>query len=486
MCRLFFNYCRFTLTFTEQTMLPKQKNFYLIQLVTDTVLLIISFYFAAVFAQSLKLLLERSHMFVLVFVQIITWYFATRSLYFYDDIQRRDSSFHITNIIKLSVAIVGVSVIFVFLVKENFFTRNFIFFNAFFITTGVTIRILTFQRFFESLREKGIGVRNLMIIGAGETGRHFLEIIQATPTLGYTFKGFLDDNPGDVPEGYNLGTLSDLDKAIEKNEIDEVVLALPMYAGDKLKEIIRSCNKYAVRAYIIPDYFKVLARKFRVSMLGNYPIISVRNEPLEEFHWRLLKRLFDISFSFVVFILLLSWVFPLIAILQKLLNPGPVFFIQDRVGKDGSIFRCYKFRSMRYQAKEEGKFKPAIHGDSRVTRFGRILRKLNIDELPQFINVLLGDMSVVGPRPHAVKYNEAYSEFYEEIKLRNLVKPGLTGWAQMHGLRGDVENEEENKKRIRQRIDFDIWYVENWSFRLDIQIILMTVWLVLKGESKGV
>jgi lipopolysaccharide/colanic/teichoic acid biosynthesis glycosyltransferase len=192
-------------------------------------------------------------------------------------------------------------------------------------------------------------------------------------------------------------------------------------------------------------------------------------------------------FSLFVIIFLLSWLYPIIFILIKLDSKGKVLFIQKRVGAKNQMFDCYKFRTLTSEASQESEtFKPVIFGDKRVTRIGNFLRKSNIDELPQFLNVLKGDMSVVGPRPHAIPYQDLYGKIFEEIKMRHNVRPGLTGWAQVNGLRGDVEDEDENKQRTLLRMKYDLWYIENWTMRLDIQIILMTIWQMIKGDTKGV
>jgi putative colanic acid biosynthesis UDP-glucose lipid carrier transferase len=173
-------------------------------------------------------------------------------------------------------------------------------------------------------------------------------------------------------------------------------------------------------------------------------------------------------------------------LLNKISGNGSTLFVQDRLGVKDRIFKCYKFRTMYVKSENKSVYQPTYEGDPRVTKIGRLLRKSNIDELPQFINILKGEMSVVGPRPHPLPYNEFYKQVVDEIKIRSWVKPGLTGWAQVHGYRGDVVDEEENKKRIMKRIEYDLWYIENWSIWLDIQIILLTVWQMIKGETKAV
>jgi putative colanic acid biosynthesis UDP-glucose lipid carrier transferase len=220
-------------------------------------------------------------------------------------------------------------------------------------------------------------------------------------------------------------------------------------------------------------------------MIGNFPIITSRNEPLEEVQWRVVKRVFDFIFSLLVVAFILSILFPLVALLTKLTSKGPVLFVQERIGAKNKKFRCYKFRTLKVEQPAKS-FQPVTMNDPRVTPLGKFLRKTNIDELPQFINVLKGEMSIVGPRPYPIPYDDRYGKIFEEIKLRHNVKPGITGWAQVHGLRGDVTDDEENKKLISKRIEYDLWYIENWTFWLDIQIILLTILQVMSGRTRTV
>ena len=284
-----------------------------------------------------------------------------------------------------------------------------------------------------------------------------------------------------------IGNLEQLDESIKQNEIDEVVIALSSQPPELLDEIIRICNINAVRIHIIPDYFRFLSSRFQISSIGNFPIITARQEPLEEANRRFFKRSFDIVFSFLVLVFLLSWLYPIIALLIKLDSKGKVLFVQKRIGAKNQMFECYKFRTLTSESSQETEaFKPVLMGDKRVTTLGNFLRKSNIDELPQFFNVLKGDMSVVGPRPHAIPYQDLYGKVFEEIKMRHNVRPGLTGWAQVNGMRGDVEDEKENNRRTIMRMKYDLWYIENWTMRLDIQIILMTIWQMIKGDTKAV
>jgi len=194
---------------------------------------------------------------------------------------------------------------------------------------------------------------------------------------------------------------------------------------------------------------------------------------------RFFKRLFDIIFSLFVIIFVFSWLCPILAILIKLESRGPVFFIQLRTGKNNQHFKCYKFRSMRVN--HEADKKQATRDDHRITKIGAVLRKTSLDELPQFFNVLIGNMSIVGPRPHMIQHTEEYSQLTDKFKVRHSLKPGITGWAQISGLRGEVNNTEAMLKRV----DADVWYMKNWSFVLDLKIIFLTFWITLKGDKNA-
>ena len=209
------------------------------------------------------------------------------------------------------------------------------------------------------------------------------------------------------------------------------------------------------------------------------PIITLRDEPLTDFVNRVIKRIFDILFSLFVILFILSWLFPIIAIIIKLNSKGPVLFKQKRSGIDNKEFICYKFRSMTVNRDSDSK--QATMNDTRVTRIGKFLRKTSLDEFPQFINVLIGDMSIVGPRPHMIKHTNEYSALIQKYMVRQLVKPGITGAAQVRGFRGETKSLKDMEGRIR----LDVWYIENWSFWLDINIIFKTIWNSLKGDDKA-
>lgn len=467
-------------------MIVNKKSIYIYRLLSDLVLLNLVFLLAAVIAQPLEVLFAKPHMFVLLLLSNILWFFYSNSIDFYDEFYARPFAYQFTNILKNIAFQTGLAVLFIFLIKENLFTRNFILLYALILTLIISLRVILFKKILSSLRRKGKGIRNLVIIGSGEAAVNFEKTISSNPEFGYNFIGYVLEKKSPV-EKNSLGSIENLDLILNQHKIDEAVIAFPQSSSENLDELIRICNINAVSVHIIPDYFRFLADRFQVSTIGNLPIITAREEPLNEVNWRFIKRSFDILFSILFIVFVFSWLYPIIAVLIKFSSRGPIFFIQERTGTKNKKFKCYKFRTLGHNENvTQVKFKPVVTNDPRITKTGKFLRKTNLDEIPQFINVLLGDMSVVGPRPHALMFDQQYEKIFEEIKLRYNVRPGITGWAQIHGLRGDVVDEEENRKRLLKRLEFDLWYIENWSFKLDVQIILMTVWQMIKGESRGV
>ncbi|HKJ82155.1 MAG TPA: exopolysaccharide biosynthesis polyprenyl glycosylphosphotransferase, partial [Ignavibacteriaceae bacterium] len=295
-----------------------------------------------------------------------------------------------------------------------------------------------------------------------------------------------DDNKKTFLNGQYLGKINELDGYLKTLKVDDIIIALPNDESDRIKEVINVCEKHTTRIKILPDYFNFISSKYKISMFGHFPIISVREDRINELHWRLLKRGFDIFVSVLLFIFVFSWLWPLIGLVIKLTSPGPVFYKQVRWGRDNRHFTTYKFRSMRTdkcgETDENGKFQQAIENDPRVTKIGKFLRKTNLDELPQFWNVLKGgEMSIVGPRPHPTPLNLESKDKVNLYMLRHLVKPGITGWAQVNGFRGETRE----LSQMQKRIDHDIWYIENWSFWLDLQIIGLTVWRMLRGDPNA-
>lgn len=268
-------------------------------------------------------------------------------------------------------------------------------------------------------------------------------------------------------------------KLASKNKIHELYVCLNSQTITDLKSLFKLADAYCLRLRFVPDISGIYPDNYVVKPLHRFQFISPREEPLEDQNNRFVKRMFDIVFSLLVIILVMSWLYPIIALLIKLQGPGPVIFKQLRSGEKKVPFVCYKFRSMRVNA--ESDLKQAVKGDARITKIGQFIRKTSIDELPQFFNVLKGDMSVVGPRPHMLSHTKEYNEVTENFMVRHFVKPGITGLSQIRGLRGEITD----MKYIQERIDMDIEYLENWNIISDIKICFLTLYFVFKGDQNA-
>lgn len=274
------------------------------------------------------------------------------------------------------------------------------------------------------------------------------------------------------------GQVEELKDYCLNNKVDEIFCTLPMAEVDKINDIMDFADNHLIRFRLIPE-FGALNKRMGISFYENVPVLTPRYEPLENTWNRIMKRGFDIFFSLAVISFIFPFLLPIVAILIKLSGKGPVFFRQLRTGKDNKSFYCYKFRTMTVN-KDSDKVQ-ATKGDARITKIGAFLRKTSLDEFPQFFNVLEGHMSIVGPRPHMLLHTEEYSKMINKFMVRHLIKPGITGWAQVSGYRGNTEESEMMVKRI----EHDNWYVENWSLWLDIKIIFLTVINAVRGEENA-
>lgn len=327
------------------------------------------------------------------------------------------------------------------------------------------------KRSLKHFRKKGFNKQFVLIIGAGSLGQKFHDNLKQYPELGFEIVGFLDDQRvWDAAEKVKykpiMGTVNELEQILERKLIDEVVLALPLDAHHRFPKIVAICEKVGVRTLIIPDFFDYLPARPYFDNFAGMPMINVRDIPLDLTGNRLLKRIFDIVFSLFA-ILITSPLMLLIAIGVRLTSSGPIIFKQERVGLNRRNFQMYKFRSMRIMPEENADTEWTTENDPRRTKFGSFLRKTSLDELPQFFNVLAGQMSVVGPRPERPYFVDQFKEEVPKYMVKHHVRPGITGYAQAHGLRGDTS--------IEERIEHDIFYIENWSILLDIKIIMKTV-----------
>ncbi|MBQ2968421.1 MAG: undecaprenyl-phosphate glucose phosphotransferase [Clostridia bacterium] len=318
-------------------------------------------------------------------------------------------------------------------------------------------RILT-----RTLRKKGFNIKYIVLIGLTGQGKTYLDSILRRKSLGYVPLGFMDATTKKYKEIPYLGDGSDLSSFLENNIVDEVVLALPLEQYGKLPDLIEICEKNGVKSVIIPAYTEFLPAKPQIDEIDDIPLVNTRYIPLDNLFFSTIKRLADILLS-ALLMLVLSPLFLVLALLIKCTSKGSVFFSQERVGYNKKTFKIYKFRTMR--PGQAGGW--TVENDPRVTPLGKFLRKTSLDELPQLYNVFKGEMSLVGPRPEQTAYVEQFKETIPKYMLKHRVRPGITGWAQVNGLRGDTS--------IEERIKHDIYYIENWSFLLDIKILILTL-----------
>ena len=356
-----------------------------------------------------------------------------------------------------------------YIINEPNFSRSMII-----IFSALNIFFMTLMRkivraILRSFRKKGYNLKHILLVGYSRATEQYIDRILANPEWGYHVCGILDDT---IPAGtiYRdikvLGSIGNLEYILPENKMDEIAITLSLSDYDKLEGLVNLCEKFGVHTKFIPDYNSVIPSRPYTEDLMGLPVVNIRRVPLTNtFNW-IVKRIVDIIGSLVA-IVLFSPVMLFAAIAIKLQDKGPVIFKQTRVGLHNREFEMYKFRTMRQQTEEDEAKAWTVKDDERVTKIGKFLRRTSMDEVPQFFNILKGDMSLVGPRPERPQWVEKFKEEIPRYMIKHQVRPGLTGWAQVNGYRGDTS--------IRKRIDYDIYYIENWSLGFDIKILFLTV-----------
>jgi putative colanic acid biosynthesis UDP-glucose lipid carrier transferase len=389
--------------------------------------------------------------------------------------------------------------------NDNFFKRSVVSFFLFFGLSLLAIFLYNFSysRLFVILLFIGFGttilISRTLYVGAAYYLRKQYPLNKKVVIIGYNdlskklvenFKrysrsisviGFFEDHRS-LEERHDLPILGTINQSVDyaiANNIVEIYSTVSPERNLQIYDLAHTAETNFIRFKFVPDFQMFINRKVHIDFARNIPILSLRTEPLENLDSQIKKRAFDIVFSTIVIFLILSWLVPLMAILIKLDSKGPVFFTQLRSGKNNLPFLCYKFRSLKINA--DANSVQVTKNDKRFTRLGRFLRKSNLDELPQFLNVFRGEMSIVGPRPHMLKHTEEYASLLNHYMIRHYVKPGVTGWAQINGYRGEIKK----KKDLRGRIEHDIWYMENWTMWLDLRIIVLTVYKSFKGDENA-
>ena len=320
-----------------------------------------------------------------------------------------------------------------------------------------------------SMRSKGYNQKHILLVGYSNAAEGFIDRVKANPEWGYQIRGILDDTKARGEE-YNgikvIGCIDDLNFILEQNSLDEIAITLSLGEYERLRHIVNLCEKSGVHTKFIPDYGNIIPTVPYTEDLLGMPVVHIRHVPLNSLLNSTMKRMVDILGA-IVAIILFSPIMLIVAITIKLTSPGPIIFCQERVGLHNRPFKMYKFRSMTVQDPNKEKMRWTTPGDSRVTPIGKIIRSTSIDETPQFFNVLFGDMSLVGPRPERPFFVEKFKEEIPRYMIKHQVRPGITGWAQVNGYRGDTS--------IIKRIEHDLYYIENWSLGFDFKILFLTM-----------
>jgi putative colanic acid biosysnthesis UDP-glucose lipid carrier transferase len=360
--------------------------------------------------------------------------------------------------------------------KAYFYSREQVLLSYLIFAGLIFIWRIAFIYLLRIYRSQGFNNRKVIIVGYGDLGEELRKFFRLHPEFGYKFLGYFDD---EAKNKKVVGGFDRIKSYVVQNAVDEIYCCLPYINYGVVKELIDLGESHCLKVKLIADFRGVTSKELELQRYDHIPVLNVSNIPLDDLKNKAIKRFFDIGFSSLVIFFILSWLVPLIALAIKIDSRGPVFFKQKRTGKNNQSFWCLKFRTM--VVNKESDSKQATKNDTRITAVGAFLRKTSLDELPQFFNVLAGDMSVVGPRPHMLKHTEEYSRVIEKFMSRHFVKPGITGLAQAKGFRGETHD----LILMKNRVKMDRFYISNWSLFFDLKIIVMTVLGMVKGDKNA-
>jgi len=450
-----------------------QKFFNGMLIIGDIIMLLLSFELSWYLRFESGLLKSRGHLpfmeYLKILIFVVPIFIFLQYLYNLYTPQRAKKLYkEILNIIKSNFVLFILMMSVLFVIKQVHISRQFI---VLFIANNVVL--LTIERssarfFLRFIRSKGYNVKYVIIVGSGELVEKYLKAIEKNKYLGYVAIGILDAENKPRNQILNvpiLGHINALEDVLQRYFIDEVIIALPLHLYDMLKDILNTCEKAGVKTLIIPAYHKYVSARPQIYEIEDIPLINTRYVPLDNIGNKIIKRLLDILVALGALILL-SPLMLIIYVAIKLTSSGPAIFKQERIGYKRKPFIMYKFRTMKVQTDEESDQTWTTKDDDRRTKIGKILRKTSLDELPQLINVLKGDMSIIGPRPERAYFVEQFKEEIPKYMIKHHVRPGMTGWAQVNGWRGDTS--------IEERIKYDIYYIENWSLMFDLRILWLT------------
>ena len=464
----------------------KKKYYYLLRLSLDLLGITIAYFVALLLT---IFLLKYNHAFISIqpvyFASLLIWYISSKVFYLYNDITLVSFSQEVVSLIKVAIFHILLLVFLLFIFKLQDIFRGFIIIYGFLLFSIIVIEKYLYRVVYAKTRKNNENIKATLVVGNKNIANFLNGSNLSNNNLNLNIVGILNDDD-DGKNGYKLlGSIHSIHQILQDLTIDQVLVCLPIDEEDKIDYVVSACEQAGILVSILTsptNQFGIGTK--RVMNYANIPILFFKNYPLDDFENQLFKRIFDIIFSFLVIIFVFSWLFPIVCILIKLTSKGPVFFNQYRWGINNQKIKCYKFRTMYIGSNEvakDGTYMPAKKDDQRITTIGKFLRKTSIDEMPQFFNVLIGSMSVVGPRPHPIPLNLESQEQIHNYLLRHLVKPGISGWAQVNGNRGEVKIMSE----MQDRVNFDIWYIENWTLWLDIQIIFQTIINLIKGDEKA-
>ena len=464
----------------------KKKYYYLLRLILDLLGITIAYFVALLLT---IFLLKYNHAFISIqpvyFASLLIWYISSKVFYLYNDITLVSFSQEVVSLIKVTIYHILLLVFLLFIFKLQDIFRGFIIIYGFLLFSIIVIEKYLYRVVHAKTRKNNENIKATLVVGNKNIANFLNGSNLSNNNLNLNILGILNDDD-DGKNGYKLlGSIHSIHQILKELTIDQVLVCLPIDEEDKIDYVVSACEQAGILVSILTsptNQFGIGTK--RVTNYANIPILFFKNYPLDDFENQLFKRFFDIIFSFLVIIFVFTWLFPIVFILIKLTSKGPVFFNQYRWGINNQKIKCYKFRTMYIGSNEvatDGTYMPAKKDDQRITTIGKFLRITSIDEMPQFFNVLIGSMSVVGPRPHPIPLNIESQEQIHNYLLRHLVKPGISGWAQVNGNRGEVKIMSE----MQDRVNFDIWYIENWTLWLDIQIIFQTIINLIKGDEKA-
>ena len=450
-----------------------QKHFNRLQVLIDAFVLLFSYVAAWVIkfqiissddgALSLRTYMIALPITVLVYLGLYYLF----SLYTPKRVQGR--RLELWNIVKANTVGIALFLGVLYLIKMMHFSREmlFIFYVINICLEAIARNLIRY--FLRSMRRKGYNLKHIVLVGYSRAAEEYIDRILENPQWGYKIRGILDDHieAGTEYKGIKvLGKIDNLMIILPENRLDEIAITLGLSEYARLEEIVNLCEKSGVHTKFIPDYNQIIPTKPYTEDILGLPVINIRHVPLTNTFYAAMKRGMDIAGA-ICAIILFSPIMMFSVIMIKLTSPGPLIFKQERVGLHNHTFMMYKFRSMDVQPPEKEKTKWTVKDDPRVTNFGKFMRKTSIDELPQLFNVLKGEMSLVGPRPERPFFVEKFKEEIPRYMIKHQVRPGLTGWAQVNGYRGNTS--------IRKRIEYDLYYIENWTLGLDVKILFLTI-----------